>query len=78
MYVKHKFENVIDPLVFLVIFRNFCSEVYLKPQRSRFCMPAGISVVSKVRVARSRGAFTPPALLEIVEFFLILIEIFFV
>ena len=42
------------PFTVLAIFRLFCSEAYLKVQRSRFCIPAGILVVSQVRVARGR------------------------
>ena len=57
-------------LMVLVIFDFFCSEVYLKPQRSRFCRPAGILVLSQVRVARGRETLREPAKLEIVEFFL--------
>ena len=46
--------------VFLVIFCFFRSEAYLKLQRSGFCIPAGILVVSQVRVARRRGTLIPP------------------
>ena len=46
--------------VFLINSEIFCSEVYLKLQRSDFCTPAGILVVSQVRVARGRESLPGP------------------